>query len=246
MRSKVLIFMLLVGCLCCGGQSREFVKAYNDIPGGMPKGSTNVVFLANQGYVAAYNEKSKCPVWVVYCLRGAPGKSLKRPSGFKVDDRTESKVSQGDYTRTGYDRGHMAPNSAIGRYYGADAQRETFLMSNVVPQKPHLNQRVWRELESREPGMAEKHGVVWVITGPVFDKFKEVLPSGVEIPDWCYKVIIWESGGTNQVLAVMVPRDVAKDSKVEENRVSVDKIEEKTGLDFFSGLPDDVEKELER
>jgi hypothetical protein len=62
----------------------------------------------------------------------------RAPTDFVVDRRLSAPVKPEDYVRTGFDRGHLAPNLAIGRWFGAEAQRETFLMSNVVPQAPEL------------------------------------------------------------------------------------------------------------
>ena len=48
---------------------------------------------------------------------------------------------------SGYDRGHMAPNYAIDTVFGERAHKQTFLMSNIVPQRPELNQGPWKEIE---------------------------------------------------------------------------------------------------
>ena len=87
------------------------------------------------------------------------------------------------YTSTGYDRGHMAPSYAIGTRYGHEAQRETFLMSNIVPQSPDLNRIWWRVLEEKEANdFAVRLERVWVVTGPVFAGEVKKLPSGVDVP----------------------------------------------------------------
>ena len=68
---------------------------------------------------------------------------------FEVDPEAADCPTPDDYTRTGYDRGHMAPNYLIATRYGKVAQRETFLMSNIVPQTPELNRGPWRILEEK-------------------------------------------------------------------------------------------------
>ena len=64
-----------------------------------------------------------------------------------MDPRTRAKVNHYDYTNSGYDRGHMAPNYGIALSHGVKAQMKTFLMSNITPQQTALNTGIWRELE---------------------------------------------------------------------------------------------------
>src|SRR5262249_6650812 len=56
-----------------------------------------------------------------------------------------------------FDKGHNAPNGAIDGRYGLDAQRDTFLMSNVCPQAACLNEGAWQgfeKIESEDYGRA--------------------------------------------------------------------------------------------
>ena len=93
----------------------------------------------------------------------------KRPEGFFTDPRTAARVESADYSESGYDRGHMAPNYAIGTRYGAAAQEETFKMSNVCPQRHRLNAGLWKDLETKiADNYTGRYGQVWVIDGPVF------------------------------------------------------------------------------
>lgn len=226
---------------------------------GMPAATrpeSEFVFIDNSGFDIGYSEYRQDPVWVGYRIKGErlPG-SLKRPQTFKTDARTSARVSHRDYSRTGYDRGHMAPNHAIATRYGREAQLETFRMSNIVPQKPALNRQVWRRLEELE---ADRYSVsldgVWVITGPIFDDDRQFLKKGqprIDIPDAFFKVIVDEvavdeSGAPGtRVLAFIVPQDVAGDEPLGEFLVSVDWIEEKAGLDLMPDLADDVETTIE-
>ena len=140
----------------------------------------------------------------------------------------------------------MSPNYAIGSRYGASAQRETFFMSNIVPQKPDLNRKIWRLLEER---VAKKYAmsfeVVWIITGPVYDEHKETLKSGVEIPDAFFKIIVDEQSGKPRVQAFVIDQDVSGSERFSQFLASVDFIEGETGLDFLAELEDSVEDEIE-
>ena len=206
-----------------------------------------ILLLTNSAYLTGFCEQRKAPAWVSYrVFKLDHPDSPPRPSRFLVDDRTLAKVSQDDYTRSGYDRGHMAPNYAIGSRYGAAAQRETFLMSNIVPQKPTLNRTVWRLLEER---VAKEYAMsfeeVWIITGPVYDEHKEVLKSGVEIPDAFFKIIVDEVSGKPRVLAFVISQNVTGSDRFSQFLTSVDEVEKETGLDFLAELDDGLEDEIE-
>ena len=217
---------------------------------GLPTSTTYpypITVLTNQGYIAGYCEERKNPAWVSYRVFKLPdADSPPRPSGFTVDARTTSRIRHDDYTRSGYDRGHMAPNYAIGSRYGATAQRETFFMSNIVPQKPDLNRRIWRLLEER---VAKEYAMsfekIWIITGPVYDEHKETIKSGVEIPDAFFKIIVDEVSGNPRVLAFVIDQDVTGSERFSKFLASVDFIEGETGLDFLPGLEDVLEDEIE-
>jgi endonuclease G len=205
----------------------------------------NLLVLENDGYVVGYCEERNNPAWVAYRVFDDPTfGSGERPSGFRMDARTQSRVSHDDYTHSGYDRGHMAPNYAIATRYGVEAQEETFLMSNIVPQSPSLNRGIWRELESLVADWSHQHEDIWVVTGPIYDQTAEYLDSGVEVPDAFYKILM-DVTERNQIrtLAFVLPQSGG--DSLREFSVSVDKVEAWTGLDFFPELPEDAEVVVE-
>jgi endonuclease G len=102
-----------------------------------------------------------------------------------------------DYSRTGYDRGHLAPNAAFD--YDPGVQRKTFLLSNIAPQKPKLNRKTWAGIERFARMQARKYGAVDVITGVC--GHKERLHKRVTAPKWWYKIISTPKG----VMAFLTP-----------------------------------------
>ena len=218
---------------------------------GMPRTTASfpdqLTVLTNTGYVVGYSEAKKNPSWVCYRLSTVGSlQAPPRPQQFSVDIRTRSRVSQADYTGSGYDRGHMAPNYAIAICYGSDAQLETFRMSNILPQKPNLNRRVWERLEQEEvKTYAQRFKTVWVIDGPIFDATPSRLRSGVAVPRACYKIIIQEEHGQPRMLAFVMPQDVTGSEKIGVFLTSVRKIEDETGLDFLNELPREMQDRVE-
>jgi endonuclease G len=224
--------------------------AYAGMPAQRLKVFSRVKMLENRGYVVGYSESMRNPLWVGYRIFDLPDLNKRsvgpRPSRFSVDRRTYTQVAHDDYTRSGYDRGHMAPNYGIATRYGRDAQLETFLMSNIIPQKPGVNRYIWKDLEMR---VAKQYGryfrEVWVLTGPVFQGEIRKLESGVPVPSAYYKIIVDEHGGTLRALAFIVERRCEPYSRIKRCLVSIDDIEAMTDLDFFPDLPEDIEVQLE-
>ena len=234
--------------------SQGVVVSVGDIEGadrytfaGVPIGERPVNVLKNKGYIVGYDEALKNPAWVAYRLEyNSSGSTIDRPHGFDADRRTRARVEHHDYTNTGYDRGHMAPNYAIGRAYGAKAQIETFLMSNIVPQLPDLNRGPWKELEQRIANeYLDDSRELWVITGPIYDESKLQLRSGIRVPSSFFKIVVDVVDDEKvRVLAFMMPQQIESD-KLKSYLISVDSIEAATGLDFFSVLDDAAEAQLE-
>ncbi|MDO9215420.1 MAG: DNA/RNA non-specific endonuclease [Methylococcales bacterium] len=208
--------------------------------------------LRNHGFIVGYSDVRGNPLWVEYALHPVDESlpSLPRPNKFTKDWRAINRIDHNSYTKSGYDRGHNAPNYAMSHLYGKDGQNDSFLMTNISPQKPRLNQQFWRRLEETEiknfTKLADK---VWVITGPVFTGSTERLSSSwrVEIPDAFYKMYITEAkpNQPSKVLAFIVPQTIKGNESLSQFVTSIDTIEAQTGLDFFSDLDDVIEDRLE-
>lgn len=200
--------------------------------------------LTNIGYESAYDETFRNPVWVAYHLPGRPVAVLERPnSNYPTDTRTTSLVTATDYP-AGYDHGHMAPNYSIALYFGEAAQAETFLMSNMLAQKPGLNRGPWKSLETLEyTNWAISGHELWVICGPVYTTADDqpINPTerygakAVCIPVACFKIEIMEDeAGGIRTLAFIMPQNPGTGHKPKDYLTSIREIERRTGLNFFS------------
>jgi endonuclease G len=223
--------------------------------GGIPTGNADLKLLQNKAFLVGYDEQRKDPAWVAYRVGGPPKfTDHKRLSYFTIDKRTTARVRDGDYTNVGFARGHMAASYAVYSRYGKDAQRETYVMSNVCPQYSGLNSGRWEDVEclvARKtpagPSWAEKYEEIWVIAGPIFDSQKTFISSGIEIPDAFYTIVldIEEQTGEPRALAFIMPNKSNVKKALTAYLVTIDKIEKKTGLDFFHKLEDELERQLE-
>lgn len=206
--------------------------------------------LRNEGMLIGWSDVRVNPLWVSYQLHEVDNpRSGPRPD-FRRDWRTLWPIMPDSYFGSGYDRGHMAPNYAIAAVHGREAQHQTFLMSNISPQRPDLNRRLWQRLEEVViDHFVPRFGSVQVITGPVFpdgflnNVFNRV--GMVEIPQAFYKIIVVPSERP-MALAFLMPQTVRGSEPLDRFLVSIDEIEARTGMNFFPLLPENVETVLER
>ena len=149
-----------------------------------------------------------------------------------------------DYTRTGYDRGHMAP--AGDMKWSAKAMRESFYFSNICPQKPALNRGIWKELEEQSRLWAKDYGSLLIATGPVItDNMKRMGKNRVGVPGAFYKVICYVSGSEYKAIAFILENKDYKKTSLKSMVIPVDSVEKVTGIDFFPAVPDEQERVME-
>jgi len=201
--------------------------------------------LSNVGFISGYSSAHGQPAWVFHEIRTPVFKS-KRSGNFRSDKRLKFPIQPSVFNRSGFDRGHMAPARDIGAIFGPDAQRESFLMSNISPQRPTLNRKIWRNIESWcWSSFSASTTSAIVFSGPVFDKSKGYLGlSSVELPDAFFKIILYRSKDNLHMVAFVVPAD-ASSNEITSYVSTVDKVEEITGFDFFPSIPLDTQNTLE-
>lgn len=206
--------------------------------------------LYNSGYVVGYCDVLENPVWAAYRVFDLqqPPRLARRPESFVVDTRTAVRVEPGDYTGSGYDRGHMAPNYAIGTRYGWQAQEETFFMSNVCPQRHRLNAGLWKELELRvADNYTGRFGQVWVLAGPIFgpeDRLRRI-GGNVPVPEAFYMIVVQQHEGGVRVLPIVVDQEAPASGELNRYLTTVAEIERRTGLNFFPKLDKSAQAKLE-
>lgn len=223
------------------------------IYGGVPRRlsaipSAPLRVLVNRGYVVGYDDARGNPAWVAYRVRDLPAipPAPPRPEQFAVDRRTAARVSPDDYTGSGYDRGHLAPNFAIATRHGAAGQAETFLMSNITPQRHAMNAGLWRALEHKiATSYPARYEDVWVLTGPIFGPRPDRLRGGVEVPEAFWMIVVDEHEGKLRTLSFIVPQDAPSTTSPRRCLASIDEIERRTHLDLLPELDDDAEVPLE-
>ncbi len=203
-------------------------------------------YLLRTGFTICYAPDLRHPLWVAHQVSDSERLPETARPPFRSDPEALNSPRPNDYAKSGYDRGHMAPNHAISICYGAEAQRQSFLLSNICPQKPALNRGPWRKIEhSIADVWPSRYGNIWVITGACSAPEQKRLPSGIAIPEGFYKIIVSLRKNRLRVLALYLPQESGYNVFPRTRIVSVDEIEQRTGLDFLADLPDEIENPLE-
>lgn len=205
--------------------------------------------LRNDGFLVGWSDVRVNPLWVSYVLHQVEDPGAGPRPGFQRDWRALWPIAPDSYFGSGYDRGHLAPNYAIAAVHGRAAQRDTFLMSNMSPQRPELNRRLWQRLEEVVMDrFVPRFGTLQVVTGPVFPaSFRDNVLNRVglvEVPEAFYKILV-VPGEEPRALAFLMPQGVAGDEPLDDFLVSIDQLEARTGLDFFPQLPEAAAAALE-
>ena len=211
---------------------------------GVP-GTNGVQVVNRRGYALGFSTKHKQPLWVAYRLTAAEVTNavVRRADQFAFDPQiVGGSATLEDYRGSGYDRGHLAP--AADMKWDAQAMQESFLLSNISPQVNSFNGGIWKKLEDWCRGVAVRRGSLWVVTGPVFPEDEDhdtIGRSKVSVPKFFYKVVYDERG--DRMIGFIMPNRPNKN--IYKFAVSVDEVEEATGLDFFSALPSKEQTKLE-
>ena len=123
---------------------------------------------------------------------------------------------------------------------------ESFSMANMSPQLPAFNRGVWKRLEEHVRALAVRRGSLVVVTGPIFytnTPIRVIGESHVRIPDAFHKAVYAETNPQGMV-GFVLPHEGTQAAFC-AFVTNVDAVEEMTGLDFFSALPDNIETNLE-
>lgn len=118
-------------------------------------------------YRSVYNVELKVPRQVEWTLTLYDIGSAKRDALWKfITDHAAIKANHDDYTKSGYDRGHMCP--AADRSRSQSLMQQTFRMSNIAPQTPALNRGAWKKIEYYAKSHLQYYDSIDVIAVPIF------------------------------------------------------------------------------
>ena len=108
-----------------------------------------------------------------------------------------------------------------------------------------FNRGIWRKIEKQFRDWSYEYGELVIVTGPILngDYLGSIGPNKVTIPKWYYKVAIDPSNYDRNV-AILI-KNIGSSESIKSFIVTIDYLEEFSGLDFFNSLPDEVEASFE-
>ena len=187
--------------------------------------SAEVTVLKNEFYSAGWDEEVRSTVWTRHILNISENELSRNGMKYTKDERVNSFESK-DYVKSGFDRGHLVPAGDLN--FSKKALQSTFLMTNIMPQKPEFNRGSWLNLEEQIRGWNE--GKLEVTTGALFGSNIQYANSQVPIPTAFYKVINSPEKG---VIGFILPNK-ANHQPLENYIRSIKDVEELTNISFPS------------
>ena len=210
--------------------------------------------MVNAAYALSYNSSRGEANWVSWRISRSDFGDAERQNDFRPDPNLPSnfkRVTPSDYVGSGYDRGHLCPSA--DRSSSAEANSETFYMTNMMPQTPDLNRNVWNDFESYSRDLVKKNNVdLYVVAGCYGAKNK--LKNKVVVPTGCWKIAVPVTAGADFSTVNADTRIIAVDMPNTPNlgtpdwrsfRTTVRAIEGKTNLNLLSNLPPNLQETLE-
>ena len=172
----------------------------------------------------------------------------------------EARTELSDYPGSGYQRGHICASS--DRLCSRNANEQTYYLSNIMPQTYELNNGIWQDMEGYVNGNNAilNNGLVswnndtfrdtlYVCKGGTIDNANilKTTNSGLTVPKYFFMALLCLKKGQYKTLAFWVEHTTVnkKGDDIKKYIISIDQLEQRTGIDFFCNLPDDVEDAAE-
>lgn len=225
---------------------------------------------SQRNYTLLYDSDRYAAIWVAYPLCSdhmATGREEDWGYDPQIPEGEQTSVRSGygasvptvNYPKNFYARGHQLPNA--DRSGVAEMMAQTYYSTNMTPQIQNgFNGAIWAKLEEAVRSAVPEGDTLYVVTGAAFSRVgsndvvntvvnkndKKELP----VPNYYWKALlkVKRSAGDlveAQTVGFWLPHDDLKGHSYADYAVSVDQIEEWTGLNLFPNLPDNLESQAE-
>jgi DNA/RNA endonuclease G (NUC1) len=197
----------------------------------------NPLALCSDNFAVLYSQTSKTPLVVVERLDAAQlqdAKGEERTNQFYPDPRIpkSGRAELSDYRsqHPAVDRGHQSPAADAPN---PNAMAQSFALSNMVPQDPTNNRKIWSKVESDVRKFAKRaDGNVFVFTGPLFDSGHTTIGDNkVWVPTRLFKLVY--DASSKRAWAYVLPN---AETRI-ERPMDYDAFVKSTGLKLLGNLP---------
>jgi len=215
--------------------------------------STGNYLLRKQYYALSYHRDRGTPNWVSWHLFQNDLGSTSRQDDFRTDNTLPAgwyQVPPNAFSGSGFDRGHNCPSG--DRTSSVEANSSTFLMTNMIPQAPVMNQGIWANMEDSLRRLVNLGNEIYIIMGSYGSggtgnngMATTVNGGNVTVPAIVWKVALVIPNGNNdssrvdsgvRLIAVSIANSNTSTGSWKNYRTSVDAIEAATGYDLFDRL----------
>ena len=208
-------------------------------------------------YCYEYDPLQSHSRWVAFRFDGRTrAQSTSRTNAFADDPKLPEEYRIGTQTFSGYDRGHLC--ASADRLYRDEANRQTFYMSNMSPQLKNFNTGIWSSLEAKVQSLgrdANFADTLYVVKGGTIDN-NNVLSYlerqnnlEIAVPKYYYMALLSVKKGQYKAIGFLLEHKTREKSSADDIKaaaININELEDFTGIDFFSNLPDEVEVEVEK
>ena len=206
----------------------------------LPSYTDDEDIIVHLGYTASYNHVSLCPDWVAWELTAeeANGQNDGQYSFSRDPDVRFPKASREDYSRSGFDKGHMAPRADMR--WSCQALEESYYFTNICPQDHEMNSQAWRKIEELTRRLAKRYGSVFIICGPIFGGDNPRKIGGVSVPSAFFKALAVSTADGYRTVGFLVDNSPQSFSP-RHYAVSVDSVEAVVGRNLFPLVDEEAE-----
>lgn len=202
-----------------------------------------------------YDKSKKHSRWVAFRFDNLTKlQNVGREDAFDTDPSISAEYQrvQADFGKKGYDRGHIC--ASADRLYSREVNEQTFYYTNMSPQRNSFNTGIWLTLEGQVQSWGRSctsSDTLYVVKGGTIDKEEHIKgyidnDRSKPIPKYYYMALLFKKGESFKAIAFwMEHTDTQKSLKLSDCALSIDELEEKTGIDFFPSLNDNLENALE-
>lgn len=249
----------------CNDTSKEPSLARLEFPKVKGGGSLVLIHYTNDSYGINYSvewdTQKKAQRWSCYQL---DSKSLqKNTTRYRSDNnqyphdpllQNSLYLSQDCIWNTGFEHGHICPSA--DRLYSAEANYQTFFLTNMHPQYGAFNGNDWSpwfrlETQVRSWANAQATETLYVVKGGTIEDdqiFPNKLKGEMLIPKYFFVALLLKNSQGYKAVGFWMEHKSRYDQKLPlgDYAVNIAELERLTGIDFFCNLPDDTEQRVEQ